>query len=117
MDAVSITVGLSWTLGGLLIMGVALPLARGRVPWNPLYGVRLPQSFRSDEAWFAINRFGGKRLVVWSIPMVATGLVSFFIPMQPYPTRALIISLAPLVFLFIPVVESWRFAKGLENKP
>src|SRR5262245_10722907 len=82
MDAVAITIGISWTLAGLLCIGLSIPLIRGKVSRNAFYGVRFPESYQSDEAWFAINRFGGKRLALWSIPLIVVGVVSFFLPLR-----------------------------------
>ncbi len=111
MDAVAITVGISWTVIGLLCAGLAIPLVRGQVGRNAFYGVRFPQSFQSDDAWFTINRFGGKRLIVWSIPLIATGIISFFLSLQSHTGLTLTLGLAPLIFVLIPVFESWRFAR------
>ena len=111
MDPVALTVGLSWTLAGLLCIAVSLPLIRGKIGRNSIYGIRLPQSFQSDEAWFAINRFGGKRIVIWSVPMVAVGIVCLFLPLQSHTALTLVLGFAPVVFLLIPVFESWRFAQ------
>ena len=111
MDAVAITVGISWTLAGLVVIGLAVPLARGWIGPNRLYGVRLPESFRSDDAWYAINRYGGRRLILWAVPMVAAGAGCFFLPLQAHPALALAAGLAPLVFILIPVLQVWRFAR------
>src|SRR4051794_40975364 len=115
MDAVAITIGISWTLAGLLCIGLAIPLVRGRVGRNAFYGVRFPQSFESDEAWFAINRFGGKRLAAWSVPLILVGLVSFFLPLKSHPGVTLVLGFAPLVFILIPVLQSWRFARRISK--
>ena len=111
MDTVALTVGISWTLAGLLCIAICLPLIRGKVGRNSIYGIRLPQSFQSDEAWFAITRYGGTRLAIWAVPLVVIGVVSLFLPLQPRPGLTLILGFAPLVFLFIPLIECWRFAQ------
>ncbi len=114
MDAVALTVGSAWTLAGLLIMGLAIPLVRGRVSPNGVYGVRLSQSFRSADAWYAINRYGGRRLIIWAVPLIVVGLISFFLPLQSRPALALVLGIAPLIFVLIPAWESWRFARRYE---
>jgi uncharacterized membrane protein len=116
MDAVAITVGISWTIAGLLVIALAIPLARGQIGPNAIYGVRFPQSFQSDEAWYAINRFGGRRMMIWSIPIIATAIASFFLPLQANPGLALTLGFAPLAFVLIPVVEAWRFAQQQAKK-
>jgi uncharacterized membrane protein len=111
MDPIAVTIGISWTVAGLLCLGLAIPLIRGLVRPNRLYGVRFPQSFQSDEAWFAINRFGGKRLAIWSIPLVVIGLVTFFLPLQKHPRLTWVLGFVPLVFVLIPILQTWRFAR------
>jgi len=116
MDAVAITIGISWTLAGFLCIGLAIPLVRGRVGRNSFYGVRFPQSFQSDDAWFAINRFGGKRMIAWSIPLILVGIASFFLPLKSRTGLALALGFAPLVFILIPVIEAYRFARRYQPR-
>jgi len=116
MDAVAITVGISWTITGLLCVGLAIPLIRGRVGRNAFYGVRFPESFQSEEAWIAINRFGGKRLIIWAIPIIVVGITSFFLPLQSRSGLTLTLGFAPLIFVLIPALESWRFARRYRSR-
>ncbi len=64
----------------LLIIGTALPLVLGRIPMNQWYGVRFEKSFVSDEAWYAINRYGGRQIIYSVLPLVALGLIQFALP-------------------------------------
>jgi hypothetical protein len=111
VDAVAITIGVSWTFAGLLCLALAVPLIRGQVGRNRLYGVRFPQSFQSEEAWLAINRFGGRRLAGWAVPLILVGVASFFLPLRSNTGLTLALGFAPLVFVLIPVLETWRFAR------
>lgn len=115
MDAVAITVGVSWLLTGLLCIALSIPLVKGHVPRNALYGVRFPAAFRSDEDWLAINRFGGKQMIGWSIPMILIGIISLFLPLQQHVGLTLTLGFAPLVFVFAPLVITWRFAQRQSN--
>jgi len=111
MDSVAIIVGVSWICMGVICISLSIPLRQGRVRMNGIYGIRFPQSFKSDEAWFAINRFGGARLIIWSIPMVISGIIAFFVPLNSHESLALIFGCGPLVFLFIAFIQSWNFAQ------
>lgn len=111
MDAVSIIVGASWTFAGLIAIGLAIPLVRGRVERNGLYGVRFPESFQSDDAWYAINRYGGRRMIVWALPLLLVGITCFFLHLRQHPRLTLILGFAPLIFFFIPALQAWRFAR------
>src|SRR4051812_43023162 len=117
MDPIAFTIGISWTLTGLLCIGLSIPLIRGRIRRNSLYGVRFPESFQSEEAWLAINRFGGRRLAAWAVPLVLVGLVCFFLPLHSHPAMTLVVGFAPLLLILIPLLQSWRFARRYQPRP
>jgi uncharacterized membrane protein len=112
MDPVSLTLALSYTLGGLLIVALAIPLVQGRVKRNALYGIRLPQSLKSDNAWLAINRFGGKSLIAWSTIMILAGVACFFIPLQSNTALTIAIGFVPFVCIGGSLIQTWRFARS-----
>jgi SdpI/YfhL protein family len=87
MDPVAITISVGWIAAGLLKIGLAIPLLQGKVRRNALYGVRFRQSFQSDEAWFVINRYGAKRMIIWALPMIVLGVATIAFPLQRYPGR------------------------------
>ena len=59
----------------LVILGLGLPMALGKVPPNALYGVRLPITMRSREAWDAANvRYGW-----WMVVSGTLSLGAFFL--------------------------------------
>ncbi len=62
----------------ILIAGLSIPLILRKVPMNDIYGVRFPQSFKSDEAWYEINEYGGKALLIASVPIFLVGLLGWF---------------------------------------
>lgn len=111
MNPVAITIGLGWSIAGLVSIGAALPLLQGKVGRNALYGVRFPQSFQSDNAWFAINCYGAKRMILWALPMIAAGIAAFWLPRQASPLVVLICGFAPLLCVVIPVIDTWLFAR------
>jgi len=61
----------------LMLAGLSVPLILRKVPINHLYGVRFPQSFKSNEAWYEINEFGGKALLIATVPILLVGLYGF----------------------------------------
>ena len=66
-------------LSGLTILATSLPLVFRKVPMNRLWGVRLPAAFESDQRWYKINAYGGRLLALWSLPVIATGLIGLFL--------------------------------------
>lgn len=116
MDPVAMILGTSWTVTGLLIIGLCIPLAKGSVGPNRWYGVRLPQSYQSDEAWYAINRYGARQLIAWSSPLVVVGVVCFFLPLQPHPILALAMGVVPCTCMLMAALEIFRFARRYQSR-
>ena len=93
-------------LSGLTILATSLPLLLRKVPMNRKWGIRLPAAFESDQRWYEINAYGGRLFAVWSLLIVGTGLVGFFLPNEaiiPYAGSATAISFVSVV---IPLVRT-----------
>ena len=110
MGILNLTVGLACTVTALLTTGLAIPLLRGKVKRNGWYGVRLSESLESEEAWLRINRYGAKRLILWSLPVLVLGIIGFFVPFDERLWLSLVFGLAPLLVLGA-VVETVRYAR------
>lgn len=59
----------------MLLFVLSWPLVLGWIPMNKLYGVRFPQSYKSEEHWKRINRSGGIGLCVVGAIILILGLV------------------------------------------
>ena len=96
MDALSVPIGLSMIAAALLIAGSAVPLTMGWTQRNRWYGMRLTASMSSDEAWDAVNRYGGRQLIAASVPILIVGVVALLMPLKQHPV---LVMLCPAVVL------------------
>lgn len=96
----------------IIAIALALPLVRRRVKMNRTYGIRFARSFESEELWYAINEYGGRRLIVWSVVLAVAGLAGLFLPLEGRPVVIGLFAFAPLL-LVVPVAEAYRYAKKL----
>jgi len=95
---------------GILFIAISLPLLRGSIPMNRFYGFRISRAFTSDVNWYAINKYGAKVLILWSIVMIASGLLFLFVRL-PSPLAGLI----PLVIgTTAAIVQTLHFARQLK---
>jgi uncharacterized membrane protein len=60
---------------GLLLLAVGLPLIFNKIPRNRWYGVRLAASYKSEEAWYRINHFGGVALAIGGVGLMLAGVL------------------------------------------
>ena len=112
MDTIFIILGFSNIFSGILVIAVCIPLLNKKIGMNRVYGFRLRKSFKSDENWFEINRYGARRMILWSFVIIAIGIFSLTLSTNVGDPLRIIMSCAPLL-LIIPAIESWIFAKKL----
>ena len=113
MPTENLTVGLALVLSGALIIAVCLPLLKGQIKPNALYGVRMAKSFESDENWFKMNRYGAKQMMLWAGATIAVGLVAFFLPLQGNPVLAIVTAIVPVLFMLVAAFQIYRYSQTL----
>ncbi len=93
---------------------VAQPLIRRKVPRNPWYGVRIPASLASDEAWFDLNAYGGRALRLFGVLLATTATAGLCVPRAHWVTYNLVAlvvigaGLATCVFVVLRYAKSRR---------
>lgn len=107
----NIIVGILNIFCGLLFVGLSIPLYKERIKMNHLYGVRFSNSFVSDENWYKINKYGAKRMMLWSIPLFVIGITIIFLP-PLNEILMILLTFFPCIIL-IPAIESYLYAKKL----
>ncbi|MHC4837264.1 MAG: SdpI family protein [Planctomycetota bacterium] len=70
---------LVFTASGLLCAGLAVPLLRGKVPPNHLYGFRVKATLSHPEVWYPANRASARYLLAYGIACVVAALGGWFL--------------------------------------
>ena len=109
----NIILGISNCIIGLLMLLLFIPLKKGLIKMNFVYGVRFQKSFESDELWYKINEFGANRFMKWSLLLFIIGIVAFFISFNNNIFLILIFASAPLLVILPPTIETYLYAKQL----
>jgi len=82
LENAHIIFGLLNILSGALFILIAYPPATGKVSFDGLYGMLVPESMVSDEKRFKLLRYGSKQLLQWSIFLVLIGVLYFIFPIN-----------------------------------
>ena len=112
MDPTSITLGISNISIAVLIILLSIPLVRRKVGMNKLYGIKIKKAFESEENWYKINAYGGKQMILWSIPLLLLGIATFFLPLEGNEPMIIAVACAPLILL-VPIITGCAYAKKL----
>lgn len=94
----------------LVLLALAIPLIRQKIPRNYFYGFRTPRTLSSDLIWYQVNRVGGIALACASIVWLLAGLI---VPLTMSPEEAhgrvpVVGLIAMGVALVVSFVALWR---------
>ena len=112
MTHTAIIIGIADIFIGVITIALCIPLLTDKIPMNRWYGIRFRKSYESEEDWYRINRYGAQRMILWSVIIIVIGLLALFVPLSSKGVLQLVMFCAPLI-LFIPVIESWLYARKL----
>lgn len=113
MTGIQIALGAVNIFCGCVFIGLAIPLVRRKIPRNSWYGVRIRKAFQSDELWYDINAYGGREFIIWSIPIVLTGIACFFFPLDessPYPLVLALSVGSVVLFSMVAMIRTLKYA-------
>lgn len=91
---------------GLLLVGISVPLILRKIPKNHFYGVRFPQSYKSDKHWYLINQRGGWALLICGVLTALYGLGGLFVRAT---SRSSLIGGHILLGLSLVVATAWSY--------
>lgn len=100
----------------LLVIALAIPMIRGRVKPNSLYGFRIPLTLDNPEIWYPANRFAGWLLLIWALISLAATLVLPLRPGMDLDRYAIWLLAIDLVGLAVVFLLSWRYARRLARR-
>jgi hypothetical protein len=103
-------------------IALAVPLYRGRVPRNSVYGVRVPATLADDRVWYPINARGGRDLIALSCVYfgAVTGALVWG-ARRPLIVRFLgslgLVVLGLLIEVVVLWMEADRLARAIHSQP
>jgi uncharacterized membrane protein len=98
---------------GSLLTAVSVPLIRGRVPPNPLYGFRTRRTLADPAVWYPANRYAAWRLLWLGATLVVTATGLYFVPGVGFPSYAVACAAVLLGGMAVALVQSFRYVRRL----
>ncbi len=59
-------------ISGVILVGISIPLIRGKIAPNSLYGFRVRDTLDDPKTWYAANTYSGKWLLGTGLIFIAT---------------------------------------------
>ncbi|HET7624501.1 MAG TPA: SdpI family protein [Verrucomicrobiae bacterium] len=106
-----IIAAISVLLTGLVLFFICLPLIYRKVPMNDLYGFRIPAAFKSEQSWYDINAYSGRKMAGWSWLISASGAAGFFVPTKYFLAYTIGSTATTLFAVGIPIFQTYRWIR------
>jgi len=104
---------LLYSLGGLLLVLLSIPLLAQKVRPNSWYGFRISQTLENEDLWYKVNSFAARRLLVVGIATLISAITFYLLPGISLDAYALA-CLAVFVLTFgIGIAQSFQYLKKL----
>ena len=104
---------LMYVVFGLLLIALAIPMMRDKVPPNPWYGFRVPSTLSDPVLWYKANRYAGRWLLVTGIITVVAAVALYFVPGLSVDSYAWLVLAAFGVPFVLMIAASFRYLRGL----
>lgn len=100
-------------VSALIVMGISYPLVKRKVKMNYFLGIRLKESLESEKNWYTINEYGGRQMMVWSVPIITAGIACLFLPVQGRGAILLLIlgTLPMIICMSSAIIKTIKFAR------
>ena len=82
---------------------------------NRFYGIRLSDSFLSENRWYEINARSGKLMAGWAFAIIGVGLIGFVIPPETFPVYAVVATGIVLISVITPFFQIIRWARAMRS--
>lgn len=107
------TLLLLYVASGLLLIAAAIPMIRGRVRPNWIYGFKVRKTVENPEIWYPANAYAGKWLLGCGVLTVAAAIAFYFIPDITVDGYAWLCAAVILGGLAVAAWMSFRYLKTL----
>ena len=111
----NVAIGVENLAFAVLFVAIGLLLVTGHVPMNRRFGFRFQKASESHETWRKVNKYGGYRLIGWSVAMLGMGVLALFRPYEDNTVLITVLSFAPVLAIVRVVSESRRYTRRLSD--
>jgi hypothetical protein len=78
-----------YSIGGLVLAGLSVPLILHKIPPNGLYGFRVPSTLENPTLWYKVNAYAGRRFLVVGLGTSLGAIILYFVTMPNVDKYAL----------------------------
>ena len=102
-------------VGGVLFIGLSIPLIQGNVGPNHWYGFRVRQTLNNPSVWYPVNSYSGRWLLGVGVAEIVAATVLYCIPNVDVALYGSIVGGVAVGGLLVGFVQTMRNVHQLTN--
>ncbi len=104
-----------YSLGGVLLAGLSVPLILHKIPPNGIYGLRVRATQEDSKLWYKVNAYAGRRLLVVGL-LTAFGAIILYYTTQNI-NRYAMSCLGVFLALFLwAIISSFLYLNSIKTE-
>ena len=107
---------MTFSITGLMIIGLSVPLIMQWVAPNQWYGFRIRATLSDTRIWYPANAYAAWRLLWTGVLILVLGVIGYFVPNLTLDQYGLLVSLATLAGIIVTLVQSFLFVSKLTKQ-
>jgi hypothetical protein len=111
-----LTLLIMYIILAVLMILVSIPLIRGMIKPNLLYGFRFPQTLANTDIWYKVNAYGGRLLFGLGVVTALVDTALYFLGFDK-DTYATLCAAVMLIGLFVTLGMTWSYMLSLRQPP
>lgn len=104
-----------YSIGGLVLAGLSVPLILHKIPPNGLYGFRIPATLENPGLWYQVNAYAGRRLLVAGLGTAVGSILLYYLVDSGVDAYALsCLGLFMALFLWA-IITSFLYMRSIQQ--
>jgi hypothetical protein len=101
---------------GFILVGLAIPLIRGKIGPNPWYGFRVRRTLSDPAVWYAVNAYSAKRILVVGVVNIVSAVVLYSVPKIDVAVYASSCGAIAVAGLIVALIQSLGFLRSFNRQ-
>ncbi len=102
-----------YSIGGLVLAGLSVPLILRKIPPNGLYGFRVPSTLDNPQLWYKVNAYAGRRFLVVGLCTSVGAIILYYITSPNIDEYALSVLGFFLALFMWGIITSFLYLKSM----
>jgi uncharacterized membrane protein len=103
-----------YSIGGIVLIALAIPLTLQKIKPNSFYGFRVSETLNDEKIWYAVNRFGAKRLIITGLATIAAAFMLYPLGLG-VDAYAILVTIIFGITFALGLFETYRYMKQTQT--